>query len=144
MWMNSHPSPTFLLASSFIERVLHGTSLVVQQLRHCLLMLGVRVQSLVRELGSHGPLVLVTQLCLTLCSPTDYSSPGSSVHEILQARILEWVAISFSKGSSLPRDWTHISLGLMYWQAGSLPLAPPGKILHNIPKWVKVYITDKV
>ena len=41
--------------------------------------------------------------------PMVYSLPGSSVHEILQARILEWVAISFSKGSSWPRDPTHIS-----------------------------------
>ena len=40
--------------------------------------------------------VLFTQSCLTLCNPTDYSLPGFSVHEILQARILEWVAISFS------------------------------------------------
>ena len=42
----------------------------------------------------------VTQLCLTLCDPTDCSLPGSSVHGIFQARVLEWVAISFSKGSS--------------------------------------------
>ena len=40
-------------------------------------------------------IVLVTQLCLTLCDPMDHSLPGSSVHGILQARILEWVAISF-------------------------------------------------
>ena len=38
-----------------------------------------------------------------------YSPPGSSVHEILQARILEWVAMPFSRGSSRLRDWTHIS-----------------------------------
>ena len=44
--------------------------------------------------------VLVTQSCLTLCDPMDYSPLGSSVHGILQARILEWVAISFSRGSS--------------------------------------------
>ena len=44
--------------------------------------------------------VLVAQSCLTLCSPMDCSLPGSSVHEILQARILEWVAIPFSRGSS--------------------------------------------
>ena len=44
--------------------------------------------------------VLVTQPCLTLCDPADYSPPGSSVHGILQARIWEWVAISSSKGSS--------------------------------------------
>ena len=42
----------------------------------------------------------VTQLCPTLCNPVDCSPPGSSVHGILQARILEWVAISFSRGSS--------------------------------------------
>ena len=43
---------------------------------------------------------LVTQSCLTLCDPVDCSPPGSSVHGILQARVLEWVAISFSRGSS--------------------------------------------
>ena len=44
--------------------------------------------------------VLVVQLCLTLCDPMDCSLPGSSVHGILQARILEWLAISYSRGSS--------------------------------------------
>ena len=44
--------------------------------------------------------VLDTHLCPTLCDPKDCSPPGSSVHGILQARILEWVAISFSRGSS--------------------------------------------
>ena len=53
--------------------------------------------------------VLVTQLCLTLCDPMDCGPPGSSVHGILQARILEWIAISFSRGSSQPRDRTHTS-----------------------------------
>ena len=48
--------------------------------------------------------VLVTQLCPTLCNPVDCSPPGSSVHGISQARVLEWVAISFSRGSSQPRD----------------------------------------
>ena len=51
----------------------------------------------------------VVQSCLTLCDPVDYSPPGSSVHGILQARILEWVAISFSRGSSWPRDQTQVS-----------------------------------
>ena len=46
----------------------------------------------------------VTQSCPTLCDPMDCSPPGSSVHGILQGRILEWGAISFSKGSSRPRD----------------------------------------
>ena len=53
--------------------------------------------------------VLVTQSCLTLCNPMDCSSPRSSVHGILQARILEWVAIPFSRGSSRPRDQTWAS-----------------------------------
>ena len=44
----------------------------------------------------------VTQSCLTLCDPMDCSLPSSSVHGILQARVLEWVAISFSRGSSRP------------------------------------------
>ena len=48
--------------------------------------------------------VWVTQLCLTLCGLMDYSPPGSSVRGILQARILEWVAISISRGSSRARD----------------------------------------
>ena len=52
---------------------------------------------------------LVTQLCLTLCDSTDCNLPGSSVHGIFWAGIPEWVAISFSKGSSQPRDGTRIS-----------------------------------
>ena len=52
---------------------------------------------------------LVTKSCLTLCYPMDCSLPGSSVHGISQARVLEWVAISFSKGSFQPRDQTLIS-----------------------------------
>ena len=54
--------------------------------------------------------VLVAQLCLTLCNPTDYSPPGFSVHGILQARILEWIAIPFSKRTSHLRDQTLVSL----------------------------------
>ena len=52
---------------------------------------------------------LVAQLCPTLCDPMDCSPPDSSVHGISQARILEWVAIPFSRGSSQPRDWTQVS-----------------------------------
>ena len=52
---------------------------------------------------------LAAQSCLCLCDPMDYSPPGSSVHGILQARILEWIAISFSRGSSRLRDQTHMS-----------------------------------
>ena len=51
----------------------------------------------------------VAQSCLTLCNPMDYSLLGSSVHGIFQARILGWVAISFSRRSSGSRDWTWVS-----------------------------------
>ena len=53
--------------------------------------------------------VLVVQLCPTLCDPMASSLPGSSVHGILQARIVEWVAISFSRGSSRLRDQMQVS-----------------------------------
>ena len=56
---------------------------------------------------------LVTKSCSTLCHPLDCSPPGSSVHRIFQARMLEWVAISVSRGSSQPRDWNWVS-----WTAG--------------------------
>ena len=55
------------------------------------------------------PEVLVAQSYLTLCNPMDCSPPGSSVPGILQARILDWVAILFSKESSWPRNETQIS-----------------------------------
>ena len=51
----------------------------------------------------------VTQSCPTPCGPMDCSLPGSSVHGIFQATVLEWIAISFSKGSFQPRDQTRVS-----------------------------------
>ena len=53
--------------------------------------------------------MLVTQSCPSLCNPMDCSPPSSSVHEIFQTRILEWIAIFFYRGSSQPKDWTQIS-----------------------------------
>ena len=68
-------------------------------------------------------------LLLTLCHPMDCSLPGSSVNGILQARILEWVAISFSRGSSWYRDWIPVSCGSCI--AGRFFTAePPGKPLE--------------
>ena len=64
----------------------------------------------------------VTQSCSTLCDPMDCSPPGSSVHEILQERILEWVAMPSSRESSRPRDRTQVSL-----IADSLLAEPPGR-----------------
>ena len=58
---------------------------------------------------SNSSKALVALLCQTLCNPMDWSPPGSSVHGILQARTLEWVAIPFSRGSSWPRDRTWVS-----------------------------------
>ena len=60
-------------------------------------------------LNLKSPVSLVAQLCPTLCNPSDCSPQGSSVYGILQARILEWVAIPFFRGSSSPRDLTQVS-----------------------------------
>ena len=57
---------------------------------------------------------LVAQLYSTLCDPLDCSPPGSSVHGIFQARILKWIAISSSRGSSWPRDWFCIFRWILY------------------------------
>ena len=74
------------------------------------------------------------QSCSTLCSAMNCSPPGSSVHWSLQARILEWVAIPSSKGSSWPGIFPHL-LRLLRGQTGSLPLLPPGKpkLNYNLP-----------
>ena len=66
------------------------------------------------------------ELCLTPCNPMDHSLPSSSVHGILQARILEWVAVPASR--RLPQGSNLHLLCLLFWQAGSLSLAPPGLV----------------
>ena len=77
-------------------------------------------------------------MCPILCDPMDCSPPGSSVHGILQARILEWVAISFCKGSSQPRDRTRVSCiagrRFILWATRE---APKQKILNWVQK--KIY-----
>ena len=70
------------------------------------------------------------QACLALCDPMDRSPPGSSVHGISQATVLEWVAMPSSRGSSQPRDPTPVSY-VLHWQEG--PLAPPGKPPRVVP-----------
>ena len=72
------------------------------------------------------------QWCPTLCSPVDCSLPGSSVHGIFQAWILEWVVISFFKGSSQPRDQTRVSFidrWILYHQPH---LGSPVKLLKEL------------
>ena len=68
---------------------------------------------------------LVANSCPSLCDPVDCSMPDSSVHGISQARILEWVAISFSRGSPTPQGW---NLCLLHWQSDSLPLSYQGSL----------------
>ena len=84
----------------------------------------------------------VAQSCPALCNPMDGSLPGSSAHEIFQARVVEWAAISFSRGCSQPRDRTRVSyiadrcftawatreallwkwgVGISHWTAGKFP-----------------------
>ena len=72
------------------------------------------------------------QSSLNFCDPIDCSLPGSSVQGISQARILEWVVIYSSRGSSPSRDGTRVSH--VCWQVGSIPLEPPGKF-EIIPRW---------
>ena len=67
------------------------------------------VQGTLKSLLQHHNCVLVSQLGPTLCDPMDYSPPGFSVHRILQARTLEWIAIPFSRGTFQPRDRTLAS-----------------------------------
>ena len=85
-----------------------------------------------KECASHGTIALISharkwsevaQLCSTLCDPMDCSPPGSSVHGILQARILEWVAISFSR--DLPNPGIEPRSPTL--QADALASEPPGK-----------------
>ena len=65
---------------------------------------------------------------VTLCDAMDCSPPGSPGHGIFQARILEWIAISFSGGLPDP-GIEQVSYLYLHWQADSLPLAPPGRLL---------------
>ena len=87
------------------------------------------------------------QSCLTLCDPLDWSPPGSSVHGIFEARILEWASISYSRGSSQPRDPTYTSCVsctggqflyhycrfTVYLSPPSLLILCPAKVLFLIP-----------
>ena len=103
----------FLLQEIFPTQGLNPGLLHCRQILYCL-----------RHQGSPGVGVSeVAQSCPTLCDPMDCSLPGSSIRGSLQARVLEWVAVSFSRRSSQPRDRTRVSP----LQADTLPSEPPGK-----------------
>ena len=91
--------------------------------------------------------VLDAQLCPTLCDPMDCIPPGSSVDRIFQTRILEWVAISSSRGSSWPRDQTHVSCTgrqiLYHWATWETPnfwIAHPNSQDHPSAHWLTQWI----
>ena len=77
----------------------------------------------------------VSQSCQTLCNPMDCSLSGSSVYGIFQARVLEWIAISFSRGSSRPRNQTQVSCiaGRCFtiWATREAPGCTPGQLVHH-------------
>ena len=74
------------------------------------------------------------QSCLTLCNFMDYSLPGSSVHGILQARILEWVVMPSFRESSRPRDWIHVSC-VSCTEDKFFTTEPSGKSSINLHAW---------
>ena len=79
--------------------------------------------------------------CLTLCDPVGCNPLGSSVHEIFPTRMLEWVAMPSSRGSSPPRDWTHIScmscIAGGFFTSESLGKPPEYGLLNlNIAAWL--------
>ena len=105
-------SPLYMLNSFLIDQVIINVWSYLGSLFHCIDLYVCFCISVCS----------VGQLCPTLCDPMDCSPPGSSVWLIILARTLEWVAISFSRESSQPRDWTHFSCGssigrqiLYYW-----------------------------
>ena len=121
------PTPVFMPEESHGQRSLAGYSLGLQRwaltnLSPISLRKSVKVK------------VLVAQSCPTLWDPMDCSPPDSSVHWILQARIQEWLAISFSRGSSQPRDWTQVShiTGRFFTVWATRPCPP--KWLHSEPQ----------
>ena len=97
---------------------------------------------------------LVTKSCPTVCDPMDCSLPGSSIHGILQARILEWVATAFSRGQRIipfSGDFPHpgVKPGFPMWQTDSLPSEPPGKLLsfplpHFLPSSYRAPTTPRL
>ena len=81
----------------------------------------------------------VAQLCLPFCDPMDCSSPSSSVHGIFQAGILGWIASSFSRGSSRPRNRTQVPC--VSCIAGSLFTRWPSREIHHLIQYMQIIIS---
>jgi len=116
---NSHPWKSHLPEKVHRDRTSLGHQPVPVMGKVAFLHQGMESAGIHRTTNSGGSVTLiwdllvllcvsVTQPCSILCDPVDCSPPGSSVRGILQARTLEWVAISFSRGSSPPRDQTQV------------------------------------
>ena len=92
--------------------------------------------------------VLVAQSLPTLCGPMDYVAPGSPVHGIFQARILEWVALPFSRGSSQPRDrtWVSSTAGRYFtvWATKVNIIPKSWKLLRIDYNYINISITDSM
>ena len=97
----------------------------LQSLGWCLDPLVPHHPTLVSVLPMDPVYVKSLQSCPPLCDPMNCSPPGSSFNGILQARILKWVAISFSRGSSWSQGSNPHHLHLLHWQGGSLPGIEP-------------------
>ena len=122
------PQPISLVSTSSFEKEevsvqLHQIIMVLQNKFKCKVIPSPTSPNQLNTISLNYVKVFITQLCLTLCNPMDCSLPGSSVHGILQARILEWAAISFSRDLPDP--------GIEPWstalQADSLLSEPLGK-----------------
>ena len=96
----------------FLQTFLQSRYMAKKHMKKCSMSLSIReIQIKIKIIQQHEKKVkvIVAQTCLSLCHLMDCSPPGSSVHGISQARILQWVAIPFSRGSSQTRDRTQVS-----------------------------------
>ena len=109
----------------------------------CLLTIHSYQQWPEERVQSVKPAAKSLQLCPTLCNPKDCSPPGSYVQEILQARILEWVAMPSFRGSSQPRDQTHVSCFGRRFFITSTTLVPQPRIRPMHPCCESAILTTR-
>ena len=97
-----------------------------------------------RQSNGYHPACVLSHFSHTqLCDPKDCSPPGSSVLGVLQARIMEWIAMPSPQGIFLTQEWKLHLLCLLHWQADSLPLPPPGKPgYHTVVCQMKVKLPN--